>query len=37
VLDAQRTLVTARQQLVQADVALINDVAGLYNALGGGW
>jgi outer membrane protein TolC len=37
VLDAQRTLVTIRQQLVQADVALINDVVGLYNALGGGW
>jgi NodT family efflux transporter outer membrane factor (OMF) lipoprotein len=36
-LDAERTLVSSRQQLVQADVALINDVVGLYNALGGGW
>ena len=37
VLDAQRTLTGSRQQLVQADVALTNDVVGLYNALGGGW
>jgi NodT family efflux transporter outer membrane factor (OMF) lipoprotein len=37
VLDAERTLVGSRQQLVQANVALINDVVGLYNALGGGW
>jgi len=37
VLDAERTLVGSRQQLVQADVALTNDVVGLYNALGGGW
>ncbi len=37
VLDAQRTLTASRQQLVQADVALTNDVVGLYNALGGGW
>ncbi|PPQ25875.1 efflux transporter outer membrane subunit [Rhodopila globiformis] len=37
VLDAQRTLTATRQQLVQADVALSNDVVGLYNALGGGW
>jgi multidrug efflux system outer membrane protein len=37
VLDAQRTLTASRQQLVQAEVALTNDVVGLYNALGGGW
>jgi NodT family efflux transporter outer membrane factor (OMF) lipoprotein len=37
VLDAERTLTGSRQQLVQADVALTNDVVGLYNALGGGW
>jgi NodT family efflux transporter outer membrane factor (OMF) lipoprotein len=37
VLDAERTLTASRQQLVQADVALTNDVVGLYNALGGGW
>jgi NodT family efflux transporter outer membrane factor (OMF) lipoprotein len=37
VLDAERTLVGSRQQLVQADVSLTNDVVALYNALGGGW
>ena len=37
VLDAQRTLEQARQQLVQADMTLANDVVGLYRALGGGW
>lgn len=37
VLDAERTLVGSRQQLVQADVMLTNDVVALYNALGGGW
>jgi outer membrane protein, multidrug efflux system len=37
VLDAERTLVGSRQQLVQADVMLTNDVVSLYNALGGGW
>jgi NodT family efflux transporter outer membrane factor (OMF) lipoprotein len=37
VLDAQRTLTASRQQLVQAEVAVTNDVVGLYNALGGGW
>jgi outer membrane protein, multidrug efflux system len=36
-LDAQSTLVGSRQQLVQANVALSNDVVELYNALGGGW
>jgi multidrug efflux system outer membrane protein len=37
VLDAERTLVGSRQQLVQADVMLTNDVVSLYDALGGGW
>jgi multidrug efflux system outer membrane protein len=37
VLDAERTLVASRQQLVQADVSLTNDVIALYDALGGGW
>jgi NodT family efflux transporter outer membrane factor (OMF) lipoprotein len=37
VLDAERTLVQARQQLVQADIGLTNDVVALYKALGGGW
>lgn len=37
VLDAERTLIGSRQQLVQANVALTNDVVSLYDALGGGW
>ncbi len=37
VLDAERTLVGSRQQLVQANVTLTNDVVALYDALGGGW
>jgi outer membrane protein, multidrug efflux system len=37
VLDAERTLVGSRQQLVQADVSLTNDIVALYDALGGGW
>lgn len=37
VLDAERTLIGARQQLAQADVTLTNDVVSLYGALGGGW
>lgn len=37
VLDAERTLITTRQQLVQAEVTLTNDVVTLYTALGGGW
>ena len=36
-LDAQRTLETARQQLVQQHMTLANDVVALYRALGGGW
>ena len=37
VLDAERTLTGSRQQLVQADVLLTDDVVTLYDALGGGW
>jgi NodT family efflux transporter outer membrane factor (OMF) lipoprotein len=37
VLDAERTLISSRQQLVQTDVTLTNDVVALYRALGGGW
>jgi NodT family efflux transporter outer membrane factor (OMF) lipoprotein len=37
VLDAERTLVQARQELVQADIGLTDDVVALYKALGGGW
>lgn len=37
VLDSERTLISARQQVVQQDVALANDVVALYRALGGGW
>jgi multidrug efflux system outer membrane protein len=37
VLDAERTVVASRQQLVQADMMLTNDVVALYDALGGGW
>ena len=37
VLNAQTTLTTARQTLVQTEVSLINDVVTLYRALGGGW
>jgi hypothetical protein len=37
VLDAERTLIGSRQQLVQADVMLSGDVVSQYDALGGGW
>jgi hypothetical protein len=37
VLDAGRTLIVTRQQLVQADVALTKDVADFSSALGGSW
>jgi outer membrane protein, multidrug efflux system len=37
VLNAEETLFTARQSLVQADMALRNDMIALYTALGGGW
>ncbi len=37
VLDAQRTVESARQQLVQQDMSLANDVVDLQRDLGGGW
>ncbi|HWL80600.1 MAG TPA: efflux transporter outer membrane subunit [Roseomonas sp.] len=37
VLDAQRSLVDARQQRVRATLALTTDLVSLYKALGGGW
>ncbi len=37
VLTSEQSLLSARQQLVQADELLANDVATLYTALGGGW
>ena len=36
-LNAEQTLETDRQQWVQADMQLVNDVVALYRALGGGW
>ncbi|HEY0339971.1 MAG TPA: efflux transporter outer membrane subunit, partial [Steroidobacteraceae bacterium] len=36
-LDAERTVLTDRQALVQADVQLVTDIVTLYRALGGGW
>ena len=37
VLDAQRSLVDARQQLVRSTLSLTTDLVSLYKALGGGW
>ena len=37
VLNAQSTVLTDRQALVQANVQLVNDIVSLYRALGGGW
>jgi len=37
VLDAQRSLVDARQQLVRSTLSLTTDLISLYKALGGGW
>ena len=37
VLVSNRTLVTARQQLDQANLAVADDIVTLYTALGGGW
>jgi NodT family efflux transporter outer membrane factor (OMF) lipoprotein len=37
VLDAQRSIAAARQQAVQVDMTLVNDVVALYRAAGGGW
>jgi outer membrane protein, multidrug efflux system len=36
-LDAERTVLSDRQALVQADVQIVNDIVTLYRALGGGW
>jgi NodT family efflux transporter outer membrane factor (OMF) lipoprotein len=37
VLNAQSTVLTDRQALVQANVQLVDDIVSLYRALGGGW
>ena len=37
VLDAQRTLHAAQDQLAQSDTAVASDLVALYKALGGGW
>jgi NodT family efflux transporter outer membrane factor (OMF) lipoprotein len=36
-LDAERTVLSDRQALVQADVQIVIDIVTLYRALGGGW
>jgi len=37
VLDAQRTLFAAQEQLALLRLARLTDAADLYKALGGGW
>ena len=37
VLDAQRTLFSAQDQLAQLRLARLSDAVNLYRALGGGW
>jgi NodT family efflux transporter outer membrane factor (OMF) lipoprotein len=37
VLDSERTVLSDRQALVQADMQIANDIVALYRALGGGW
>ena len=37
VLDAQRTLATARTQVAQSQQTIATDLISLYKALGGGW
>jgi NodT family efflux transporter outer membrane factor (OMF) lipoprotein len=37
VLDAQRTLLSARQQLADSETTLSTNLVALYKALGGGW
>lgn len=37
VLDAQRTLLAARDELVQSETNAVVAVISLYKALGGGW
>ena len=37
VLEAQRTLYSSQDALIQSDIAVITDLIALYKALGGGW
>lgn len=37
VIDAQRTMLAAETQLAQTERARLNDMVGLYKAVGGGW
>jgi outer membrane protein TolC len=37
VLDAQRSLYTSQDQLVQSERAVVVNLIALYKALGGGW
>jgi len=37
VLDAERTVLSDRQALVQSNVQIVNDIVSIYRALGGGW
>jgi outer membrane protein TolC len=37
VLDAQRTLFAAQDQLAQIELSRLQAAVGLYKALGGGW
>jgi outer membrane protein TolC len=37
VLDAQRSLLAAEDELAQSDRAVSDDLVSLYKALGGGW
>jgi outer membrane protein TolC len=37
VLDAERTVLSDRQALVQSNVQLVDDIVSIYRALGGGW
>jgi outer membrane protein TolC len=37
VLDAERTVLSDRQALVQSSVQVVNDIVAIYRALGGGW
>jgi outer membrane protein, multidrug efflux system len=37
VLDSERTVLSDRQALVQADMQIVTDIVTLYRALGGGW
>jgi outer membrane protein TolC len=37
VLEAESTLLTFQNNVVQSDAQIIKDLIGLYKALGGGW